>query len=60
MAINEDVSAIDKHVTKKYEIVQKLGKGVCISQRMGSLAAYFVPRHTASYGRLWIKKPTSP
>jgi len=27
MAINEDVSAIDKHVTKKYEIVQKLGKG---------------------------------
>lgn len=28
MAINEDVSAIDKHVTKKYEIIKKLGKGV--------------------------------
>jgi len=27
MAINEDVSAIDKHVTKKYEIIKKLGKG---------------------------------
>ena len=56
MAINEDVSAIDKHVTKKYEIIKKLGKGVRAAQRNFCSRG----RPMALCGKRWIRRLSRP